>query len=184
MRFVKEHRHNYSGAVVTPQFKLFRRPVSPIKGYANSVTKMETLQQLASFSRKSSRTHSAFAARAFYERFLELNHSTIVKKWYSALEGRLRPSRVRSYVLWRSASHSSFVLDLGVLFYRPRMGLRNSAMGVLRLHSPYRDNLPLLLSPGPILVCTYTILLQATGLHPPASRRFLRSRLLRFGFGM
>src|ERR1700685_4161613 len=71
----------------------------------------------ALFGPKSSRTHSAFAARAFYERFLELNHSTIVKKWYSALEGRLRPPRVRSYVLWRSASHSSFVLDLAVLFY-------------------------------------------------------------------
>src|ERR1700722_15665957 len=109
---------------------------------------------------------------------------TIVKKWSSALEGRLRPSRVRFYVLRRSASHSSFVSDLGVLFYRPRMGLRNSAIRVLRLHSPYRDNLPLLRSPGPILVCTYTILLQATGLHPPASPRFLRSRLLHFGFGM
>src|SRR5271156_2674328 len=94
----------------------------------SALTRQEFRFTPALFGPKSSRTHSAFAARAFYERFLELNHSTIVKKWYSALEGRLRTSRVRSYVLWRSASHSSFVLDLGVLFYRPRMGLRNSAM--------------------------------------------------------
>jgi hypothetical protein len=36
----------------------------------------------------------------------------MVKEWYNTLKGRLRPSRVRSCVLWRSASHSSFVLDL------------------------------------------------------------------------
>lgn len=39
---VKEHRHSYSGTVVVPKFKLFRRPVSPINSYATVVTKMDT----------------------------------------------------------------------------------------------------------------------------------------------